>query len=160
MKCSVTADPAEAGLTGKHEVREDVNKRKGLLKSSWRLVIITHWHSNGLISPFRTKNDSARLHHLLFCNHNSTLLFLLSYIIHANVQRMVIITCEKVVVPLPAQVWQSEHDLPKSFKGDVFTRKADSKKRQTSEDLSVPASFMCPDVSWLESSRNAPPLVH
>lgn len=42
MKCSVTADPAEAGLTGKHEVREDVNKRKGLLKSSWRLVIITH----------------------------------------------------------------------------------------------------------------------
>lgn len=27
---SVTAEPAEAGLTGKHEVREDVNKRKRL----------------------------------------------------------------------------------------------------------------------------------
>jgi len=30
MKCSVTADRTEAGLTGKHEVREDVNKRKRL----------------------------------------------------------------------------------------------------------------------------------
>lgn len=51
---------------------------------SWRLLIITHWHSNGLISPYRTKNYSPHLHHLSYHNHNNTLLFLLSYIIHEN----------------------------------------------------------------------------
>lgn len=115
MKCSVTANSAEAGLTGKHEVREDVNKRKGLLESLWRLLIITHWHGNSLISPFRTKNYSTDLHHLLLSNHINTLIFLLSYIIHANALKNVIIICEKVLMPLPVQVWKSEHDLPKSF---------------------------------------------
>nr|XP_057914138.1 uncharacterized protein LOC131107810 isoform X3 [Doryrhamphus excisus] len=37
QQCSVTAHPSEAGLAGKHEVREDVNKRKDILKSTWRL---------------------------------------------------------------------------------------------------------------------------
>ncbi|XP_037127055.1 uncharacterized protein LOC119134475 isoform X1 [Syngnathus acus] len=36
QQCSVTAHPSEAVLTGKHEVREDVNKRKDIVKSTWR----------------------------------------------------------------------------------------------------------------------------
>ncbi|XP_054655007.1 uncharacterized protein LOC129194105 isoform X3 [Dunckerocampus dactyliophorus] len=42
QQCSVTAHPSEAGLTGKHEVREDVNKRKDILKSTWRLEKDAH----------------------------------------------------------------------------------------------------------------------
>lgn len=46
----------------------------------------------------------------------------------------------------------------KCFKADMFTCEADSKKQQAAKDLSVAASFMCPDVSWLE--RNACPLLN
>lgn len=78
---------------------------------------------------------------------------------------MVIITCEEAVVPLPAQVWESEHDLPKSFKGDMFTCEADSEKRQTSKDpvrscfLHVPRCFLigerqeCSSISGVGASR-------
>lgn len=67
MKCSVTA-----GLTGKHEVREDV-KRKGLLKSSWRLVLITltqQWPT----FPISDKQTIVLDYTLPLCNHNNTLL--------------------------------------------------------------------------------------
>lgn len=47
MKCSVTADPAEAGRTGKHEVREDVNKRKRLagvlMEAAYNNTLTQQW---------------------------------------------------------------------------------------------------------------------
>lgn len=72
------------------------------------------------------KNQSAHLQHLSVCNHNNSVPpHPLSYIIHGQ-KKIVVITCEVAVVPLPAQVWKNEHDLPTFFKGDMFTRRVDS----------------------------------
>lgn len=93
-KCSVTE-----GLTGKHEVREDV-KRKGLLKSSWWLVLITltqQWPTFP-VSDWKTKvlNYILRL-----CNHSNTLsLIYYSY----KWSKVGGIICAKVVGPLPVKV--------------------------------------------------------
>lgn len=153
MKCSVTE-----GLTGKHEVREDV-KRKGLLKSSWRLVLITltqQWPT----FPISDKQTIVLDYTLPLCNHNNTSLSS-SYILFIQmVKNCYNYTCKDSWAFTCYGIWEwAIRRSSKAFKSEMFTCKAYSEKSQTFKNLPAPTSFMCPDVSWLESSRNTCPLV-
>ena len=54
--------------------------------------------------PLLGQKTTVLTYQLIFYNHNNTFPFFLSYIIHVNAPKMIIITREEVVMPLPAQV--------------------------------------------------------
>lgn len=153
MMCSVTA-----GLTGKHEVREDV-KRKGLLRSSWRLVIITHWHSNGLISPFTTK----KLWYSTTPYHSATitiLCFSSSYMLFMQIDKNGSnYMCEGGVAFTRSGVREWTWSI-KSFKGETFTCKKKKKKTQPVRHPRICPLLLPPCVQMFPDRKAAGTLVH